>query len=95
MFKGLVLSVLLAATAHADTLATSTNSNGGLIVLSDVQCKDGSGMVIYSQSNKAPTLYGCWFSDDLMVHVRWNDGDNRAYPLDMFKLYKKPAKFNS
>lgn len=80
--------------AQADTVATLRNKSGGLIVLTDVQpniCKGFAGSV-YSTSETNQTLWGCWFSDDTMVHVRWSDGDTRAYPLEMFDVNVQVAR---
>ena len=74
--------------ATADTVATLRNKAGGVIVLTDVQtdtCKAFAGSV-YTTVDNGKSLWGCWFSDDLMVHVRWSDGDTRAYPINAFEV---------
>ena len=88
--KSIVIACLacLSITVQADTVATLRNKGGGLIVLTDVQtevCKDFAGSV-YSTNENSKTLWGCWFSDDLMVHVKWNDGDIRSYPISAFEV---------
>ena len=87
MRKILVL-LALCGIAHADTIATLRNKAGGVIVLTDVQtdrCRDFVGAV-YATMDNNQTSWGCWFSDDLMVHIKWNDGDTRAYPIDSFTI---------
>jgi hypothetical protein len=71
---------------HADTLATARNGNNGLLVLTDVPCKDGGGFHMYSQSNNYRTLFGCWWSDNSMVHATYSDGETRSYPLDIWQV---------
>lgn len=83
IFLGLCLAL---SVAHADTVATARNSNNGLMVLTDVPCKDGGGFHMYSQSNGSRTLFGCWWSDNSMVHVTWYDGEVRSYPLDIWEV---------
>lgn len=87
LFKLLPL-LALCGLAHADTIATLRNKAGGLIVLTDVvteRCKGFAGAV-YTISDNNQTSWGCWMSDELMVHVRWSDGDTRAYPIESFTV---------
>lgn len=85
--KKLFLSLILAAApVLADTVATMNNDNGGIMVLTDVSCKDGSGYHMYSQSPSYRTLFGCWWSDNSMVHVTWIDGEVRSYPLSLWRV---------
>lgn len=80
------LLLALCVPAFADTMATLRNSAGGQIVLTDVETSQCKGFVgaAYTTADNNQTYWGCWFSDDLMVHIRWNDGDTRAYPLRNF-----------
>jgi hypothetical protein len=80
------LFLALCCSAHADTIATLKNRAGGQIVLTDVETTQCKGFVgaAYSTGDNNQTTWGCWFSDDLMVHIRWYDGDTRAYPLVNF-----------
>ena len=90
--KKLVLMMLFAcACAQADTLATMGNAAGGTVILTDVPCKNGGGYYVYSQSPTASTQFGCWWSDDSMVHITWNDGDVRSYPINYFKVNSRIA----
>lgn len=72
----LVLSV-----CNAETLATTRNNGGGLIVLTDVDCEKKNGYIAYSNHPTARTQFGCWWSDSTMVHITWADGDFRSYEL--------------
>jgi len=83
--KKLLLAMLLAASqAHADTAATTGNGNGGVTILTDVDCERGRGYIAYAQSPRSSTFFGCWWSDDSMVHITWQDGDTRSYPFNIF-----------
>jgi hypothetical protein len=66
--------------ARADTVATLKNQGGGQIVLTDIKCRTMSGMVAYGTHPNNSTLFGCWFLDDIFVHITWSDGDTRSYP---------------
>lgn len=86
--KKIFILLALCGLAHAETIATLRNKAGGLIVLTDVQtdrCRDFVGAV-YSTMENNQTSWGCWFTDDLMVHIRWSDGDTRAYPIENFTI---------
>lgn len=87
-FKLLPLIALCAGLSHAEVVATLKNRAGGYIVLTDVvtdRCREFAGSV-YTTSDNNQTTWGCWFTDDVMVHIRWNDGDTRAYPIDNFSV---------
>ena len=79
--------IALSSLAQADTAGSMNNKAGGMLVLTDVLCKDKGGYIMYSSANGSRTLFGCWFSDDTMVHVQWHDGDVRSYPFNIFRLY--------
>ena len=90
--RKLTLTLLLACMgAHADTVGMVNNKGGGVIVLTDVSCKTESGYYVYSQLPNAPTQFGCWWSDDAMVHITWSDGEFRSYPLNAFTVNHRNA----
>lgn len=82
MKKLLVILFLAYTQAYAETAATMNNASGGITVLTDVGCANNKGFIVYSQSPRSSTLFGCWWSDDSMVHITWEDGDFRSYPFD-------------
>ena len=91
-----ILPVLLlwCSVAHADIIATLKNRAGGVIVLTDVptdRCKNYAGTA-YATGSDSKTSWGCWFSDDLMVHIRWTDGDTTAYPIENFTVNEEAVK---
>lgn len=91
---GLMLAAMTAAAAHADTVATLNNRAGGVIVLTDVATDSCRGFVgaVYATGERNRTMWGCWFSDDLMVHIRWDDGDTRAYSIGSFEINEPVAR---
>jgi hypothetical protein len=92
--KKLLLALAFCGFAHADTVATLKNKAGGLIILTDVvteQCRNFVGAAYTTRSDNQ-TSWGCWFSDDMMVHIRWHDGDTRAYPIDSFTINEEAAR---
>lgn len=94
MKKLMIVLALCAGMAQAETIATLRNKAGGLIVLTDVvteRCKGFAGAV-YTISDNNQTQWGCWMSDELMVHVRWSDGDTRAYPIDNWTINEEVLK---
>ena len=89
MSKLLIAVLLLSTVAHAESWET-TNQNGGKIVLTDTKCtSEPSKMVVFSQANNGPTLFGCWFYAEGYAMVKWSDGDIRAYPENLFAKKQK------
>ncbi len=94
MKKLLIFLALWCGLANADIIATLRNRAGGLIVLTDVsidRCKNYAGTA-YTTGSDSKTSWGCWFSDDLMVHIRWTDGDTTAYPIENFTVNEEVVK---
>ena len=81
MKKLIAIALLCCTAAQADTAATMTNANNGITVFTDIPCTGGKGYIAYAQSPVSSTLYGCWWSDDMMVHMTYSDGDLRSYPF--------------
>jgi|APGre2960657373_1045057.scaffolds.fasta_scaffold06375_8 hypothetical protein len=86
MKKHLIALLLACGSAHADTVATSKNEAGGMMVITDVPCKGENGWYAYASARGSSTLFGCWWSDQTMVHIAWNDGDVRSYPLAVWEV---------
>ena len=91
-----IIAALVCGAAFADTVATLENTAGGLIVITDTPCSNKQGKIAYSTSDTAPTQFGCWFTDDNFVHIRWdNTGNLRSYSFDSWKLAPKKQKGNT
>ena len=92
--KRLLIALALCGVVHAETIATLKNKAGGYIILTDVATDRCSGFVgaAYTTRSDNQTTWGCWFSDDMMVHIRWYDGDTRAYPIDDFSVNTEAAR---
>lgn len=83
MRKLLLALLFVCSSAFADTAAYLQNQAGGQIVLTDTLCSGaGTTYMAYSSIPGRQTIWGCWFSDQVNVHIRWNDGDFRSYSLD-------------
>ena len=78
--KKLLVALAIFGVAQAETIATLKNKAGGYIYITNVvmdRCKGFSGTA-YTTTDNNQTTFGCWFADDIMVHIRWPDGDTRA-----------------
>ena len=93
MFKAAILATALAisVSAQADVIATLENKAGGLIYLTDVATKGCSSNMkaVYATSKEGKSIWGCWFVDDVSVHIKWDSGDSSAFPAGAFTLMKK------
>lgn len=86
----LLLFAFVTVDARAATVATLPNKGGGQIVLTDIKCRSMSGNVAYGTHPNMSTLFGCWFADDIFVHVTWSDGDTRSYPINAGWVFPRP-----
>jgi hypothetical protein len=92
MKKLLLIAALVAAPAMADSWAMP-NQSGGEIVVTDKPCpgyKNLRHAYTYTPSGKA--LNGCWYLDDTMIKLVWDDGTTYAYPADNFYQKFKTKK---
>ena len=91
MTKTLILTLaLLTGAAHSGTVATAGNKGGGIMVLTDVMCSGEKDLrVAYSTLDNNKTMMGCWTMDDNFIFIRWNDGDVRTYPFDIWDVKTK------
>ena len=90
MKKLIIALAIFASVAHAEIIAVLRNRAGGTIALTDVSTqKCGStSRAAYSTSPSNETAWGCWFLDDLMVHITWLDGKTWSYPVESFHILK-------
>jgi len=96
MKKLVLMLALVSSLAQAGIIAITKNDANGLMVLTDVKCSQKTGRVIYSEIPGANTIFGCWFADELMVHVEWSTGDTRSYPISIWQVIKKQqGKYDS
>lgn len=86
MKKLLIVLLFAIKSVYADTAATFINGTGGKTVMTDILCKNQSGYIAYSQNPRGSTQFGCWWSDDTMVHITWSDGEFRSYPFRVFEM---------
>lgn len=84
------LMAVLAIQADAEIIATMKNQAGGLIYLTNnVTDKCRPQRVMFANNSDGKSIWGCWFVDEVVVHVRWEDGGTSAFPVDAFTLVKK------
>lgn len=86
----MLLSVLLAVPALADTKAYRSLKQGGEIVLTDEACERYEDMRrAYWYNNEGDTYDGCWRDDDRTIYFKWlNQGESR-YPKTKFKVVNR------
>ena len=87
MKRLLLIAALAAAPAMADSWAIP-NKSGGEIVINDKLCPGYKHIMqayLYAPGGKSMT--GCWFYQDGMIRVVWDDNSEYVYPASSF--YKK------
>lgn len=88
--KKILVLLLLCLSAHvsADTVGWMPNNGGGKIVITDKDCQsDSRQFMAYTTSSSISTQFGCWFSDDVMVHITWEStGSFKSYPLENWNI---------
>lgn len=90
MNKGIIL---LGALVSFNVNAASwyiPNEAGGQIVISDGECwfKGKQVQALNGGFTRIPsgvTLKACWYYKDGIVHILFETGDERTYPVDNFK----------
>jgi len=81
--------VAVMSSASAESIAYLANKGGGRIVITDEACSNQKGKIAYTTGD-SNTILGCWFIDDLYVHIVWSDdGKLRSYPLENWTLMPK------
>jgi len=81
--------VAVMSSASAESIAYLANKGGGRIVITDEACSNQKGKIAYTTGD-SNTILGCWFIDDLYVHIVWaDDGKLRSYPLENWILMPK------
>ena len=87
MKRLILIAALVAAPVMADSWAMP-NKAGGEIIINDKQCPGYKNLMqAYNYGSGGRGMSGCWFYQDGMVRVVWNDGTEYTYPADAF--YKK------
>lgn len=86
--KKLLLLLAFCGFAHAETLGYIQNQNKGFIAITDLPdgCGRYPGAAYAISGNTNNTLWGCWYSDDMMIHIDWNDGVRTSYFIADFTL---------
>lgn len=94
--KLLIACILLVYTnANAEILALLRNQAGGIMYFTDTKCPTQSNpywKIIYSTLSGGQTIWGCWFYDSGMVHVRWDNGNTSAFDANDLTLTNKSSR---
>lgn len=85
------LLVVVSFNANAEAIAYTKNVGGGKIVLTDLKCKNNLGLIAYTSHPSSNTVYGCWFSDDVSIHVNWGSNGTRSYDYVNWEFPEKSA----
>jgi len=93
MKKLLAILALVTLPVFGETLATAVNRDGGMLVLTDVKCKNKNSFIAYTFASNGSTTLGCWISDDSFVMIQWSDGDIRTYPIGIWQVKKSGNTF--
>ena len=78
----------MSALLLAIILATSPNAVGGRMALTSEKCTEDS-YIAFSFAENGDTINGCWFSEEEMVFIKWEDGTVKTYPAEKFTLTKE------
>ena len=89
MKKLLLMLCLVPALVQAGSFYTN-NSGGGRIVITDRDCKMngryyGTLRAAYAYLENGKAIDACWAYLDGAVHVVYDDGERRIYPLESFQ----------
>ena len=90
----IVTFMLLPAYAGAEAIANMPNEGGGMIVLTDDQCKHEGKVYkglnrIYSYTAQGHNSEGCYGIEDDTVVAVWTSGNKMRYPISSFTLIKR------
>jgi hypothetical protein len=90
-----LVTFMLPTLAFADAIATMPNEGGGLIVLTDDQCKHEGKVYkglnrLYSYTAQGHNSEGCYtVEDDTVVAIWATSGNKMRYPISAFTLRPK------
>ena len=84
--KKLALALLLVASAvRAEPYLSATNQGGGEIILTTYTVASCDGLkAMYAMLPTGVVYHGCWAYINEKIHVRYEDGERRVYPIDHF-----------
>jgi hypothetical protein len=88
---GAILAVL-ALSAQAKPIMHTANTGGGRIVLTDEECRTGTGKLAYATHPSTATQIGCWLADDVAIHIQWEGSELRSYTYDGWTVLNNKKK---
>jgi hypothetical protein len=82
---------------HAEEIAWTRNSNGGLIVLTNDTCWSRGKSYpdihqMYTVAGTGQTISGCYALENNYVRVIYEDGTEYRYPVGAFTVKSKPSR---
>jgi hypothetical protein len=89
--KKLLLVLLLAfSSVRAEPYLSATNEGGGEIILTTFTPTSCDGLkAMYSMLPSGVVYHGCWAYINEKIHVKYEDGERRVYPIDNFVVKGK------
>ena len=88
--KAIIAALLFAGAAQAEIIATMPNKANGMIYLTNNVTEKCKPMrVMFANDDVGKSIWGCWFIDDVVVHIKWDDGTTSAFRAGSFTLVKK------
>ena len=91
MKKAMIAAMFFVASiAQSEIIATMPNKAGGMIYLTNnvtEKCKPMRAM--FANSASGNSIFGCWFLDEIVIHIKWDDSGTSAFPVEGFTLVKK------
>lgn len=84
-----ITTLLASLPAYAEAWFIENNSNGQIIITDKVCSLKGKEYNAlkqgYARSADGMTIYGCWFYENKLVHMTYNNGDVYTYAAGDFK----------
>lgn len=89
--KKLLLVLLLAySSVRAEPYLSAANEGGGEIILTTYTVASCDGLkAMYSMLPSGVVYHGCWVYINEKIHVKYEDGERRVYPIDNFVVKGK------
>lgn len=91
MNKLLLGLVLVSTSAFCEPIAYTMNEGGGKIVITNEQCNGSTYKLAYATHPNTNTQFGCWYSDQIGIHINWNTSGLRSYDYSGWSMVNKKA----
>jgi len=91
MNKLLLGLVLVSTSAFCEPIAYTANEGGGKIVVTNETCNGSTYKLAYATHPDINTQFGCWYSDQVGIHINWSNSGMRFYDFKGWVLIDKKA----